>query len=63
MRRRKPTLFEISVIDLKTGRLVWFSDNFHKFSALPNQEKQEEKGLALFQVILKNFKKSLALKL
>ena len=38
----------LSVIDLKTGRLVWFSDNFHKFSALPNQEKQEEKGLALF---------------
>ena len=48
----------LSVIDLKTGRLVWFSDNFHKFYSLPSQEKQKEKGAALFQVILKNFKKS-----
>lgn len=48
----------LSVIDLKSGRLVWFSDNFHKFSALPDQENQAKKGIDLFQVILKNFKKS-----
>ena len=48
----------LSVIDLKAGRLVWFSDNFHQFSALPDQENQAKKGIDLFQVILKNFKKS-----
>ncbi len=48
----------LSVIDLKAGRLVWFGDNFHQFSDIPSQEKQTKKGEALFQVILKNFKKS-----
>lgn len=48
----------LSLVDLKLGRLIWFADNFHEFSEVPDQQVQIVKGLELYQVLLREFQKA-----
>ena len=49
--------FRISLVDVNKGDLIWFAENFYKFTSFPNQETLTQKSNLLWQQIFQKIEK------